>query len=177
MNLIINTFWLFLPAAAANMAPVLFNRLPFLDIPVDFNKQFRGKPLFGPHKTYRGFFVGLILAILIVYLQRLAYPWPHGHTLVDYSTINFWLLGFLMAVGALGGDLVKSFFKRRLNMPSGWVWAPFDQIDWVVGAILLSWIIVPIHLSNAVVAIIMFGALHPIANIVGYLIKLKPNKF
>ena len=177
LSVIISSFWLFLPAGIANMAPVFFAKVPFLAMPIDFNKKLWGAPIFGSHKTYRGFLVGVIFAIATVYLQKLIYPEPSGYTLVDYSSVNGLGLGFLMGLGALGGDLVKSFFKRRLKIPSGWVWAPFDQIDWIIGALLLSSIVIDFDKKYVFAAIILFGLLHPIVNLIGYSLKIKSNKF
>lgn len=159
------------------MAPTLFARLSLLDTPIDFNKKFRGQPIFGPHKTYRGFVVGIIFAVAAVYIQQRVYPWPGGNTLIDYQVINPFVLGFLFGFGALGGDLVKSFIKRRFKIPSGWVWAPFDQLDWIIGAILLTGLVISLELKHIVTAVVIFGLLHPLVNLVGYILRIKPNKF
>lgn len=176
MDTIFSTFWFFLPAGIANMAPVLFKWIPF-ETPIDFNKKFHGKPIFGETKTYRGFIVGIIFATLTVYLQQHYYPHPENHVLINYESINVCLLGFLFGFGALFGDLIESFFKRRLNMPSGWLWAPFDQLDWIIGAIVLSSLYVSIGTKNIFAALIIFGLLHPIVNLIGYSLHVKTNKF
>jgi CDP-2,3-bis-(O-geranylgeranyl)-sn-glycerol synthase len=43
--------------------------------------------------------------------------------------------------GALFGDIIESFFKRRLGKERGENWIPFDQLDFIVGALILSFII------------------------------------
>lgn len=158
------------------MVPVLFKWLPLFNTPVDFNKKIGELPIFGPHKTYRGFFVGIIFAILTVYLQTAITP-SRSYWLVDYNSANAILLGFLLGFGALGGDLIKSFFKRRIKVASGRTWVPFDQIDWIVGALLLSMTVVDFSLKQALVAIVLFGILHPLINLLGYFLKIKSNKF
>jgi len=45
-----------------------------------------------------------------------------------------------LCTGALLGDIVESFFKRRMGKERGEDWIPFDQLDFVVGALLLSFI-------------------------------------
>lgn len=169
-------FWFFLPAGIANMVPVLFKWLPFASTPIDFNKKMGGLPVFGPHKTYRGFLVGIIFAIATVYLQKAITP-GRSYWLVDYTNISAVSLGFLLGFGALAGDLIKSFFKRRIKIPSGYTWVPFDQIDWVVGALLLSSLIVDFKTSQVILALLIFGILHPIFNLIGYGLKIKPTKF
>jgi CDP-2,3-bis-(O-geranylgeranyl)-sn-glycerol synthase len=42
--------------------------------------------------------------------------------------------------GALFGDITKSFFKRRVGKNRGEDWIPFDQIDFIAGALGLSFI-------------------------------------
>jgi CDP-2,3-bis-(O-geranylgeranyl)-sn-glycerol synthase len=176
METIFSAFWFFLPAGIANMVPVLFKWIPF-DTPIDFGKKLGGKPIFGETKTYRGFLLGAIFATLTVYIQSLIYPSPYGYTLVNYGTVNILCLGFLMGFGALLGDLVESFFKRRLNMPSGWLWAPFDQLDWILGAVVLTGFYVSIEGKYKIVALIIFGLLHPVVNLIGYALHVKKNKF
>ncbi len=36
------------------------------------------------------------------------------------------------------GDAVKSFFKRRAGVPPGGRWIPADEIDFIIGAMLLG---------------------------------------
>jgi CDP-2,3-bis-(O-geranylgeranyl)-sn-glycerol synthase len=54
---------------------------------------------------------------------------------MDYS--RWPVLGVLLGVGAIGGDSAKSFLKRRRGIPAGARWVPADQLDFVVGALLL----------------------------------------
>lgn len=176
MHLILSVIWFFAPAGMANMAPIVFNRLPFLAVPVDFGKTWRGKQIFGPHKTYRGLVVGVIVAIATAYLQKIFYPHFESLALVDYTQINIVWLGVLQGLGALGGDLVKSFAKRRLNIPSGRSWVPFDQTDAIFGALLLTSFLVDLSLRQIVAAVVIFGSLHPLANLLGYALKFKPSK-
>lgn len=177
MNELPTLIWFFLPAGIANMAPVLVARLPVLNRPIDAGRKFRGRAILGPHKTWRGLVFGVAAACILVYFQMLCYPRPNGQTLVNYESVNILWLGFLLGLGALGGDILKSFFKRRLNIPSGRPWVPFDQIDWILGAAILSQFVVRLSLGELLTAVIFFGLLHPIVNLVGYFIGLKPNKF
>ena len=177
MHGFISIFWFLLPAGLANMAPIIFNRLPLLATPVDFGRRWRGEPIFGPHKTYRGFLVAIILAIVAVYIQKWLAPHTGSYNLVDYKTINLVLLGFLLGFGALAGDLLKSFAKRRVGRKSGQSWVPFDQIDWVVGALIATSFIANFSFSQILEALVVFGLLHPVSNLLGYALKFKPNKF
>lgn len=173
----IKIIWFFLPAGVANMSPVIFKFVNFLNYPVDFNKQIKNKPIFGPHKTYRGIFFGVIASILFVFIQGLIYPGTKAISLIDYSSANFIFLGFLLGFGALFGDLIKSFFKRQFNIDSGKPWVPFDQIDWILGAVVFTGFYVKLSLSQIIFAVIIFGVFHPLINLLGYFLKIKKNKF
>jgi len=177
LEYILTIIWFYFPAGAANMAPVLFKWLPILNYPVDFNKKFNGQPIFGSHKTYRGFLVGILFAIAWVALQRYIYNINTSYALVDYNQINIWVLGSLMGFGALFGDLARSFVKRRLGILPGKVWFPWDQIDFVIGAIIFSYLYIRVAWSVMLLAPVLAIVLHPVFNYVGYLLRIKKNKF
>ena len=175
LNLLLQTLWIFLPAGIANMAPVLFRWVPFLGIPVDFGLKYRNKPFFGKNKTYRGFLFAVLVAIFIVYLQKVFYTQTNSIAIINYTQINVFLLGFLLGFGALFGDLIKSFFKRQVGIKAGKSWLPFDQIDWIIGSSLLLLLYIKINWLYYVIAFIVLGVLHPVVNVIGYLLKIKKN--
>ena len=72
---------------------------------------FDGRPLFGPHKTIRGILVSLMGGVL-------AFP------LLGVS----WQTAACAAALLMTGDLLSSFIKRRLHMPSGESVFGLDQI-------------------------------------------------
>lgn len=176
LKLLLQIIWFFLPATLANMSPVVFKKVPFLNYPVDFNLQFQGKPLLGKNKTYRGFFFGILIAILTISLQKTLYPYLTNFSLINYNEINTYLLGFLLGQGALFGDSLESFLKRRLNISPGKPWIPFDQIDWIGGAILWSNLYISLALKINILAIILLGLLHPVINIISYALGIRDNK-
>ncbi len=177
LEYLLQIIWFFLPAGFANMSAAFFRTLSFLDYPVDFNKTIRGKVIFGPHKTFRGFFFGILSALIIVNWQKIIYLNTTEYTILDYSSINIWLLGFLLGFGALFGDLARSFVKRRFNLAPGARWFPFDQIDWMLGAILLTFWYVDIPWQVILGALVIAIAVHPLINYTCYLCKLQKNKF
>ena len=174
-NIIIETFWLLLPAGIANMSPVLFTWLRVLKTPVDFGKTYRGKAIFGKNKTFRGLIVGILIATFVVYLQQRV-PFLRS-SLVDYAAVNVWLLGLLLGGGALLGDMIESFFKRQLSIAPGKSWVPFDQLDWVLGALILVSIVVSLSVAHIITALLLFGILHPLINLIGYALRIKKNKW
>jgi CDP-2,3-bis-(O-geranylgeranyl)-sn-glycerol synthase len=175
-KLLIQLIWFFLPAIFANMSPVIFQKVSFLDYPLDFNLQLKNKPLLGKNKTYRGLFFGILIAILVIIIQKELYSYMLNFSVINYNQINIYLLGFLLGFGALSGDALKSFFKRRLNIPSGKPWIPFDQIDWFLGALLLTGFYVHFSLKEIIISIIISILLHPLINLISYSLGLQKNK-
>lgn len=173
--------WFFLPAGLANVTPIFTAKIPFLkgfDYPLDFYATFRGKRVLGSHKTIRGLLSGILVGILTVYLQ--IYLYEHvslvrSFVFVDYSAINPVLFGLLSSVGALGGDALKSFFKRQLDMPPGKSWVPFDQVDYILGGTVLTSFYIRLTLVQYIYLIIIWSLIHLVASFIGYLLRLKDS--
>jgi CDP-2,3-bis-(O-geranylgeranyl)-sn-glycerol synthase len=167
-----------LPAYLANMAPVFAQRLQWfstLAVPIDGNKMLFGKPILGKGKTWRGLIVGTVIATATVIVQTILQDanMVEHIRLIDYSTVNPLYFGILAGVGALGGDIVKSFVKRRVNIASGNAWPVFDQLDFVIGFFVLTLLVVPWNQNIVWTAIIITLAGHPISNIIGYSLHIK----
>ena len=65
---IYEALYLIFPAYCTNAIPVIFGGGP----PIDCGKKFfDGKPIFGPHKTLRGFVIGLAVGTLIGFIQKI----------------------------------------------------------------------------------------------------------
>lgn len=182
MDSILFVIWFFLPAGGANAAPIIAARLPYLrrlDAPIDLGMTFRNKPVFGPHKTWRGLASGIIAAIVIVYVQQLLWQsgtvnFPAGSS-VDYLHYSPVLLGFLFGFGSLAGDAIESFFKRQNNIPSGSSWFPFDQIDYIIGGCVAMAFVTLLHPIEYVGVLVIWFILHVVFSYIGYLLKLKTD--
>ena len=179
IKLILQTLWLFLPALLGNMAPPLVrNYFSFLAKPIDFGLKFRGKRLLGNNKTLRGLVCGVLVGIIIAGLQKLLYTYDvldsssvfQWLSVLDYGTVNFILLGFLLSFGALFGDIIESFFKRQLGIKPGKPFFPFDQVDFLLGAILFLLIIFNPGWRIIVALLVLGILLHLLTNLIGYFI-------
>lgn len=163
------------------MAPVFAAKWRFLDklnVPIDFNANFKGKRLFGNHKTIRGFVSGYVFALITLFLQRLLYEnidFIREISLVSYSGGEIFFVAALFTLGALGGDAIESFFKRQAGVKPGASWKPFDQIDWILGAVLISLLFTDFSLSFYLWAIVWGMLLHPISTVVGWSLNLKKD--
>jgi len=152
------------PAYCANALPVIAGG----GRPLDFGRNFiDGKPVFGRNKTLRGFFFGLLIGVIVGLSESAA-----------FGTTTFpVMLSALVPLGALMGDLAGAFVKRRLNFAPGDLLPIVDQVDFVLGAILLS---LPISLSfltwELVLAILIITIpIHLLTNYAAYRFGLKTN--
>ncbi len=81
--------------------------------------------------------------------------------------------GFLLSFGALIGDLIGSFIKRRLNLQRGQPAPVLDQLDFILGALIFSFIEFIPPLEIIVIILVLTPLIHLTANIIGYKLKLK----
>lgn len=177
---ILLAFWLLLPAAIANAAPVFGAILPGIkhwNSPIDGGRTFRGHRLFGSHKTWRGLASGIIAATLVLWLQQLAFTHTEWAQYVagpvNYKQLPIFLLGPLFAIGALGGDAIESFFKRQRGIKSGGTWIPFDQIDYILGAIIVTLPFIILKPSQYIWMLIVWFIMHLLFSYTGWAMGLK----
>ena len=116
------TVWLFLPAYVANATPVLIHGGGALD----GGRIWRdGKRILGDHKTVYGTIAGVVVGTIVGIIQD-----------------NF-LQGMMFSFGAIFGDLVFAFVKRRLGIKPGQPLILWDQIGFIISAIIFGSFIEP----------------------------------
>lgn len=174
--MILQLLYFFIPAYISNMMPVFVKKINFLDKPVDFGKKFHDKRILGTNKTWRGFFFGIICATIAFEIQRFLFNHGIATNLayVNYASLPIFL-GALLGFSALFGDIIESFFKRQLNIPPGRPWVPFDQLDFLIIAIIftLPWSGAEIGDILILLAIIFFSTI--IVQYSAYKLKLKKD--
>ncbi|MDD5623493.1 MAG: CDP-archaeol synthase [Candidatus Peribacteraceae bacterium] len=167
--LVLSALYFFLPAYIANMCPVFAGamRLPG-GTPISAR-------LFGAHKTYRGIYSAYIGAVGMLWLQRLLQEQGifESLRLLDYTLVNPWFFALFFGLGAAMGDLMKSFFKRRIRLPEGAPWFPLDQVDFVIGALLFLSPFILLDLPRILILLLLTPLLHFLTNVTGYLLGLK----
>ncbi len=175
LDVIILAIWLMIPAGLANPCAALFGG----GTPIDFGKKFvDNKRILGDGKTFRGLIFGSLCGTLIGLLQILLAPYiaPYlagfvdPNLLVGYSYVAL----ISMPFGALLGDIVKSFFKRRLGFERGAMFPIADQLDFVAGAWVLTllldpqWLLANFTFWVALAVVIVIPIFHVAFNIAGY---------
>ncbi len=151
----LETIYIYLPAYIANATPVLLGGGP----PLDGGRTWvDDQPLFGDHKTVRGTFSGIIVGIAVGILQMQP------------------LRGVLLSVGAIGGDIVISFIKRRIKLKPGAMFPIADQMGFIVFAVLLVSLVQPSPTWERAVAILIATLpIHYLTNVIAWALKLKRN--
>ena len=173
---LVSALWIMLPAYVPNPAAVIFGGGP----PIDEGATWRdGRRLFGDGKTVRGFILGVLSGIAVggveIWVQTLAGRGPGGFPFPLQTGLTVTAL----ALGALLGDLAKSFVKRRIGKKQGDPWPVADQYDLVAGALLLtllltpSWILGNITLPVLVWILVLTPVLHRATNIAGHRLGVK----
>jgi CDP-2,3-bis-(O-geranylgeranyl)-sn-glycerol synthase len=142
-TIILQAFWIVIPIYVANASAVIVGG----GTPIDFGKKWRdGRRILGNGKTWRGLFSGTFLGMtagfcLVIgakYLNAYGYSYL-GLTDFEGFPIMILIL-FSLCFGALFGDIVESFFKRRIGKDRGQDWIPYDQLDFLVGALVSSFL-------------------------------------
>jgi CDP-2,3-bis-(O-geranylgeranyl)-sn-glycerol synthase len=175
------TLWLFLPAMVANIAPVYFahyNWLPQLNKPLDNYKSWRNHRLLGNNKTVRGLVSGIAAGLAIGLIQFLVSSLTifSNISLVNYSSITTaFITSNLLAFSALMGDAIASFFKRQLNITPGQSWIPFDQIDFIISALLVSAVFVSLTPLHVFLALTIIGYGSYITSHIGVTLDIKKS--
>lgn len=180
LNTIFFALWFFLPAAIANVTPIFAAHISWLkkyDYPIDCYKTYKGKRIFGSHKTFRGFAVGIIFATITLYIQQLlvinSSVIANYTSQVDYANLPILILGPLFGIGALAGDAIESFFKRQRGIKPGDGWFLFDQTDYIIGGALATMPFIKLSILQYVILIIIWLIIHLIASFIGFKLHLK----
>ncbi len=174
--IILQALYFMLPAYFANMAPVFATKIfgNKLALPIDFNKTYKGKPILGKNKTWRGLIAAIIAGILVALLQKYLYNFTFFKQLsiLDYARISCLVFGFLFGFGVILGDAVKSFIKRRQNLKPGAKWFPWDQLDFLGALVLIHLVYIP-SWAITILIIVISPFLPLITNWLGYKLKIK----
>ena len=181
IELIIKALWLMLPAYLPNSFAAVFGG----GRPIDGGRTLNdGRRILGDGKTYRGLFSGIFFGVLAGSLQT----WLNlrGFEVLGIGMPAFgpdyrsaFKVIFALACGSLFGDMFKSFFKRRMGMKRGASLPLVDQLDFVAGAWVFTYLIAPDwFVSNftpwiIVTVLLITPLIHLTTNVIGYFAGIK----
>jgi CDP-2,3-bis-(O-geranylgeranyl)-sn-glycerol synthase len=172
--------WLGLSAWIANATPVLGGG----GKPIDGGRIFHdGRRILGDGKTIRGFMVGVFFGTLTGIGQFLAAPYlrPILALFVTITAEMDYVLSisipaaFLLSLGALTGDVVGSFIKRRVSVKSGDPSPFLDQVGFILMALIFAFPLMAPSPIFIIILILTTLGIHWLSNALGYLLGFKKN--
>ena len=178
-----DVLWVLLPPYVASAtATIPRGRGPSMD----FGRTWPGdgRRILGASKSWSGFLFGSFIAALVGFLEAwlilLAPPSLQIVPAYGPSVLAATPVVLLLSVGAMSGDAVGSFLKRRLDLASGTRVVLLDQLPMVavpilVGALLFPWVFVPTFFTlEALLWLLLFTlVLHTLFNWIGFKAGLK----
>jgi hypothetical protein len=115
--------WFLLGAfVLAGMAQTAWFKAPLsrrFSRPIDAGKTFRGRRVFGEHKTLRGFVVMIPAAAISFFALAAAVGDPAAAGLWALTPLGYAGLGAFAGFGFMAGELPNSFIKRQLGIRPG----------------------------------------------------------
>ncbi|MFC7167368.1 CDP-2,3-bis-(O-geranylgeranyl)-sn-glycerol synthase [Halospeciosus flavus] len=174
LAVVLTALWAMLPAYVPNNAAVLAGG----GRPIDGGRTWGGKRILGDGKTWRGTAVGTLAGVaLAVVLNLVAGPISAalGVSLPTFPPAAM----VALALGAMLGDILASFVKRRTGRERGASFPLLDQLDFVVVALALAavaapdWFAATFTLPVLLVVLVATPVLHLVTNGIAYLLGLK----
>ncbi len=189
--IILLMLWYSTPAYVANGLAVILGKN---SRPIDNYKVFiDGRRILGDGKTTGGFLGGTIVGFLAAIIQlplrgfilsiALKTAIREGVSatvicnmpdLIAASSFSAFLLrGFLLSFGAMLGDTIGSFIKRRLGFERGAPCIPLDQLDFIILALLLANLVTPIPQQYVLIFLAVTFVAHIATNFIAYKLGIK----
>ena len=171
LETVVVAVWVMLPAYLPNNVAVLAGG----GRPIDGGRTLEdGSRLLGDGKTWRGAAAGIAAGVVVAlvlnrlhpFVGSIAGPFPIG------AVVS-------LPVGAVSGDVLASFLKRRTGRERGASFPLVDQLDFVVVALLLTavaateWFLKTFTLSVVVAVFVLTPVLHVTTNAIAYTFGLK----
>ncbi len=167
-----------LPAYVPNNAAVLAGG----GRPIDGGRTWGGKRVLGDGKTWRGTAVGVLAGVALAFVLNAVEPAASdalGVTLPSFPPAAM----VALPAGAMLGDILASFLKRRTGRERGAAFPLLDQLDFVVVALALAAVAAPawfgatFTLDVVVAILVLTPLLHVVTNGIAYLLGLKNEPY
>jgi CDP-2,3-bis-(O-geranylgeranyl)-sn-glycerol synthase len=159
LNDLMIAIYVAIPTYVANSTPVLLGG----GSPIDRGREFvDGRRILGTNKTMKGFAYGLLLGSIAALAEAILF---RNNLLV--------LAGILASLGALLGDLFGAFLKRRLDILPGHPLPVVDQLDFILGALVLASPLLNVTMGAVLILVIATVPIHLLSNAAAYMLRLK----
>jgi len=157
---VVEAIVILIPAMVANATPVIVKGRR----PLDGGALFLdGKRLLGDGKTWEGTAAAIASGAVVSVTLSIA--------------LGAFALAYIMTLGVIGavaGDIVASFLKRRLGIPRGQPAPILDQLDFYAGAVIaMSLAGVDWSLTAIIYSAIIVSLLHVASNYIAFRLGLK----
>jgi len=174
LAIVATALWAMLPAYVPNNAAVLAGG----GRPIDGGRTWGGRRILGDGKTWRGTAAGTVAGTVLALALNTVHD-PVATTLGVTADPFPLLAGVGLALGAMAGDIGASFLKRRTGRERGAAFPGLDQLDFVVGALLVavlfapSWTLATFEVPVLVAVLVATPLLHVSTNAIAYALGLK----
>lgn len=195
INIIIGCVIFIFPAFVANGVPTILGKGKRFNAPIDGGRLWRdNKRILGDGKTIRGFVSGVVCGMascvaIIIMAHYSGYPLAFMnlievgvlYNLLYIVGINLGangiflgsLVGFLLGSGALIGDMIGSFIKRRSGLQRGESYPFMDQLGFLIVAMVFVYMVIPWPLIWLLVLLPITLGLHISLNMLGYVVGIQ----
>jgi CDP-2,3-bis-(O-geranylgeranyl)-sn-glycerol synthase len=171
---VVVAFWAMLPAYVPNNAAVLLGG----GRPIDGGRTLSGRRVLGGGKTWWGTIAGTVTGVVVALALSALAPVASGAFGVELPSFPL-VAAVALAFGAMLGDILASFLKRRAGRSRGAAFPGLDQLDFVVAAVALAFLLAPTWAREwftlEVLAVVVVGTplLHLGTNVLAYRLELK----
>ncbi|MBX7170880.1 MAG: CDP-archaeol synthase [Pyrinomonadaceae bacterium] len=151
--------------------------------PIDNEKTFRGKRIFGDNKTYRGILMTAIGTALGFGIQMFLHRFEifRQIELLDYQSVRVISIGFFIGAAAMLSELPNSFIKRQIDIAPGattnGIWNLFfyifDQIDYLIGVWIVLTFYVEVTFQRIIFSVVFLFFSHQIISLLGYWLGMR----
>ncbi len=170
---VVVAIWVMLPAYIPNNVAVLAGG----GRPIDNGRTLSdGKRILGDGKTWRGTAVGTAAGVFVALALNRVHPFVSDYVAADPFPIA---AAVSLAFGAMLGDILASFLKRRTGRNRGAAFPGVDQLDFVIVSLALTaivatgWFFETFTLAVLVAVFVLTPILHVSTNAIAYALGLK----
>ncbi|MFT4903583.1 MAG: CDP-2,3-bis-(O-geranylgeranyl)-sn-glycerol synthase [Natronomonas sp.] len=166
--------WAMLPAYIPNNVAVLAGG----GRPIDGGRTWDGKRVLGDGKTWHGTTFGTAAGIAVALVLDRSQPVFESATGVGVPEFPL-VVAVTLAFGAMFGDILASFLKRRTGRERGASLPGIDQLDFVVIALVLTalvaseWFFATFTVPVIIAVLVLTPVLHVGTNMIAYALGLK----